>query len=102
MKKGENGFFRIARGSNTCGIGRSAIYLCHKKVCTSSDINGIASYNSINQNCQCGGAGYLGGTNCFQTSCYKLSTVYSQCLSQYGGSKIVVPGILLFSKLFKL
>ena len=65
-----------------CGIGRSAIYLCHKTICTHPDINCIFSYPPIPAYCQCGGTGYLGGTICDTgVSQFKYSAVYSQCLT---------------------
>ena len=83
MKKGDGGYFRIARGSNTCGIGRSAIYLCPTSICSHPDINGLASYMFVPNNCQCGGVGYLGATNCDNGfSCTDISKAHSQCLTQ--------------------
>lgn len=40
---GENGYFRIARNKNMCGIGRSAIYLCPDSICSQTNTLNIFS-----------------------------------------------------------
>jgi len=81
QKKGDKGYFRIARGKNMCGIGRSAIYLCPDKNCRFS-FSGVSRYQPT-VSCQCGGEGFLGTSVCAnQGNCYERHNGFYQCTSQ--------------------
>lgn len=79
---GENGYFRIARGVNMCGIGKSAIYLCRDKEC-SFQFNNQKTYPRPKENCQCGGKEYLGNPVCATgLGCFQRTEEFFQCSSE--------------------
>ena len=43
ITKGDEGYFKIARNKNMCGIGREAYYLCPDKICSKSNYISIFS-----------------------------------------------------------
>ena len=62
---GEQGYFKIARGKNMCGIGIKAIF---------------PILYSLPEACQCDGFQYVGASLCDSNlKCYKQSEWYSEC-----------------------
>ena len=77
---GDQGYFKIARGKNMCGIGKSAIFLCPDYLCSHNHFGLFV--NLPKENYQCGGKGYIGPTSCANSRrCVSRTADVSQCFS---------------------